>query len=68
MRKDLFNVEEIALPLFGEQQGAVAAAKQLQAKEILKRLDLVADGGLGDKQLICRAGKAQVAGRSIKYT
>ncbi len=56
--KDILDIEKIALPLLGQQQGAILAAEQLDAKILLQRLDLVTDGSLSHKQLFCCAGKA----------
>ncbi|MNF78377.1 hypothetical protein D3C85_1064650 [compost metagenome] len=56
--EDVLDVEEVALPLLGQQQGAVLATEQLDAEVLLQRLDLVTDGGLSHKQLFCCAGKA----------
>ena len=60
--EDVLDIQEVTLPLFGQQQGAIAAPEQLDAEKLLQRLDLVADGRLGDKQFLRRPGKAQMAG------
>ncbi|MNH21113.1 hypothetical protein D3C79_809100 [compost metagenome] len=56
--EDVLDVEEVTLPLLGQQQGAVLAAKQLDAEVLFQRLDLVADGGLRHEQLFRCPGKA----------
>lgn len=48
-RENLFDIEVIALPFFGQQQRAITSAEQFQPEKILQRFDLVANSGLSDK-------------------
>ena len=60
------NGRQIGLSVVGEQQRAVQAAEQLAPQMLLQGLDLVADGGLGDVQLLCGTGEAQMACGSLE--
>lgn len=55
------------MALFGQQQRAIAPAKQLQSEKVLQRLDLVAHRGLGHEQLFRRLGETQVASGRIEH-
>jgi len=52
---------QVAAPGFGQAQTLGFADEQAVVEMLLKLLDLLADGGLGDMQLFGRAGKAAQA-------
>ena len=57
---------QVGLSVVGQQQGAVEAAEQLALEPLLQGLDLVADGRLGDVQLLGGAGEAQMPRRGLE--
>lgn len=58
----------IVLARVGQQQRPVETAKQRHPEPLLQRLDLMADGRLGDVELLRRLGKAQVPGGGLEGT
>jgi len=54
------------LPVFGENQRTRPPLEQRHAEVVLERLDLPADSGLGDEQLLRRLGEAQSPRRRLE--
>ena len=50
----------------GEPHHFAGPVKQLDPQLVLQSVDLVADGGLGDAQVLRRAGKIQIIGHGQK--
>src|SRR5258708_29883110 len=54
------NLGEIGLSRVGQQETAAGAAKELEAKPLFERADLVADRRLGDVEFGSGGGKAEM--------
>src|SRR5262249_34936456 len=57
---------EIGATCLGDDQPLSLAIEQLQPELGLERLDLMADGALGDAEFLGRAREARVAGRGCE--
>ena len=57
---------QVELAGVGQHQAPVQAPEQLPVERRLQRLDLMADRGLGDEQLLGRLGERQVPGGGLE--
>src|SRR5262249_37811380 len=60
------NVDEIGATGLRDDEALVLAVEQFDAELLLQRLDLMADGALGQEQLFGRAGETAMAGSSLE--
>ena len=64
--ESLLHVGQVVRSLLGQRHAAFSADKQHNTQLLLKLADLLADGGGGQRQEVCRFGQAAGAGGGFK--
>ncbi|MNS76565.1 hypothetical protein D3C72_1101160 [compost metagenome] len=64
--KRLLHVGQVIRPLFSQRHAAFGTDKQCDAQMLLELADLLADGGGGQRQAVCRSGQAAGTGGGFK--